>query len=438
MNFPLILCVIAIVASIVLGNKFKVNIGIIATCFAFLIGTLALDLPANTIVGYWPDVIFFFFIACGLFFAPAVANGTVDRLGKNLLYLCKGKASLVPWVIFLVSIILCALGGSAALTVCAALCFPVGMAAGLNPYMTATAIYTGGCIGCNNPFTGQQGVTIMNLIADSAGFVEEAPYWSMDVYLSRVAILVVIMVTIYFITKSYKARTVEIDAPEQYTPVQKKTLMLMIVASVIMILSMVLYLVAGKKVHLFEVLYKCCQPQSIMFIAAFIAMFMKLAPAKEFMNRLPINTALMIAGFSLLMGVSKAAGLIDFMGGLLGGNIPGWLFPAFCVLITGIMAMFCSGTAVVFPMLFPLVQPICAASGASELGMILGLTLGSLVSNFCPFTNGGAFMLAGCPDEEQKEKLTKQLLILTFASLAIAIVFAMLGFLDLFDFAWSV
>ena len=89
-------------------------------------------------------------------------------------------------------------------------------------------------------------------------------------------------------------------------------------------------------------------------------------------------------------------------------------------------------------MLFPLIQPICAASGASELGMIIGLTAGSLVSNFCPFTNGGAFMLAGCPDEKQKEQLTKQLLILTFASLGVTIILAMTGFLSIFDFAWSV
>lgn len=438
MSFPLVLCILAIVLAIVLGNVLKLNTGIIAAVFAFLIGTLTMDLTANKIIGYWPDVIFFFFMACGLFFAPAVANGTVDRLGKNLLYLCKGKSSMVPWVVFLVSIILCALGGSASLAVCAALCFPVGIAAGLNPYMTATAIYTGGCIGCNNPFTGQQGVTIMNLLADAGGFTEMAPYYSMDVYLSRVALLLIIMIVVYIATKSYKARPVEVNEPEAYTPVQKKTLILMIVASVIMIVSMILYLVAGKEVHLFAAIYKFCQPQSIMFVAALIAMIMKLAPTKEFINRLPMNTALMIAGFSLLMGVSREAGLVELMGSLLGANIPGWLFPAVCVLVAGVMAMFCSGTAVVFPMLFPLIQPICAASGASELGMIIGLTAGSLVSNFCPFTNGGAFMLAGCPDEKQKEQLTKQLLILTFASLGVTIILAMTGFLSIFDFAWSV
>ena len=438
MSFPLVLCILAIVLAIVLGNVLKLNTGIIAAVFAFLIGTLTMDLTANQIIGYWPDVIFFFFIACGLFFAPALSNGTVERLGKNMLYLCKGKASLVPWVVFLISIILCALGGSASLAVCAALFFPVGNAAALSPYIIATAIYTGGCIGCNNPFTGQQGVTIMNLLSEAGGFTEMAPYYSMDVYLSRVALLTIIMVVVYIVTKSYKATTVEIAAPEAYTPVQKKTLILMIVASVIMIVSMILYLAAGKTVHLFAALYKFCQPQCIMFVAALIAMAMKLAPTKDFMNRLPINAALMIAGFSLLMGVSKTAGLVDLLGSLLGSNIPGWLFPAVCVLISGVMAMFCSGTAVVFPMLFPLIQPICAASGASEIGMIIGLTAGSIVTNFCPFTNGGAFMLAGCPDEKQKEQLTNQLLVLTVACLVVTVILAMTGFLSIFDFAWSV
>lgn len=439
MSYQLILCIVAIIAAIIIGNVCKLNTGIVAAAFAFIIGTLTMGLTADKIVGFWPDKIFFFIIACGLFFGFAVENGTVDALGKKLLYLTNGRAALIPWIIWIIGFIVGAMGaGVASITIIGPLCFPVAAAAGINPLMTATAIMCGCIVGFNNPFTGQMGVTIMNLISDSAGYPDQAPFWSMDVWISRVVLMLLVTAVVYVITKSFKAQKVDVQKPEPMTPLQKKTLALLLTATFFMVASMLLATVFSNVAWLKSV-SRFAQPQAIMIICAIIAMLMNLADTKTVMKSLPMNTALMIAGFTLLMGVAREAGLVEAVGAALGsGAIPGWLMSSMCLLLGGIMALFCSGTAVVFPLMFPLIMPIAQATGADPLGMIIGLTAGSVVSSLTPFTTGGALVIAGCPEADAQESLSKSLIWLSVIALVVTALVSLTGFLSIFNFSWSV
>lgn len=438
MSYQLILCIIAIVAAIVIGNVCKINTGIVAAAFAFIIGSLTMGLSADTIVGYWPDRIFFFIIACGLFFGFAVENGTVNALGKSLLYLTNGRAALLPWIIWIIGFIVGAMGaGVASITIIGPLCFPVAAAAGISPLMTATAIMCGCIVGFNNPFTGQMGVTIMNLISDAAGYPDQAPFWSMDVWISRLFLMLLVTLVVYLLTKSFKAKKVAVEKPEKMTPIQRRTMILLLVATFFMVISMLLATVFSN-VSWLVTISNFAQPQAIMIICAIIAMFMRLADTGKVMKSLPMSTALMIAGFTLMMGVASEAGLVDAMSHILSSGIPGWLMTPLCALIAGIMALFCSGTAVVFPLMFPLIMPIAQATGADPLGMVLGLTAGSVVSSLTPFTTGGALVIAGCPDQKAQESLSNSLIWLSVFALIGLTLLSATGILSVFDFNWAV
>lgn len=438
MSYQLILCIIAIVAAIVIGNVCKINTGIVAAAFAFAIGSLTMGLSAVDIIGFWPDNIFYFIIACGLFFGFAVENGTVHALGRSLLYLTNGRAALLPWIIWIIGFVVGAMGaGAASITIIGPLCFPVAAAAGISPLMTATAIMCGCITGFNNPFTGQMGVTIMNLLSSSAGYPDEAPFWSMDVWISRVFLMLLVTLIVYIITKSYKAQRVEVQKPEKMTHVQRKTMVLLLVATFFMVVSMLLATVFSN-VEWLVTISNFAQPQAIMTICAIIAMFMKLAKTGDVMKSLPLSTALMIAGFTLMMSVASEAGLVDALSHVLSSGIPGWLMTPLCVLIAGVMALFCSGTAVVFPLLFPLIMPIAQATGADPLGMVLGMTAGSVVSSLTPFTTGGAFVIAGCPDQKAQESLSTSLIWLSVIALVGLTIISATGVLSLFDFNWAV
>ena len=109
----LALCIIAIIVSIVIGYKLKLNTGIIALAFAFIIGNLVMGMKINDIVAYFPTTIVFWLISIAVFFNYATENGTMEVLGKKLLFAMGGNAKMIPIAIALVSAIVGGLGAGA-------------------------------------------------------------------------------------------------------------------------------------------------------------------------------------------------------------------------------------------------------------------------------------------------------------------------------------
>ena len=95
------------------------------------------------------------------------------------------------------------------------------------------------------------------------------------------------------------------------------------------------------------------QPQIVMTFGAIIAMLMKVGPADKAVKALPVNTVLMISGFTMMMSVAQNAGLVDALAHVMSGNIPDVLLKPMFLVVAGSMSFFCSGTGVVFPLLFP-------------------------------------------------------------------------------------
>ena len=100
------LCIIAIVISILVGWKFKLNTGILAMGFAFVIGICVMGMKASAIIAFWPTTIVFYLLSISLFFNYATENGTMEVLGQKLLYAMGGNAKLVPFAIAAILMIL--------------------------------------------------------------------------------------------------------------------------------------------------------------------------------------------------------------------------------------------------------------------------------------------------------------------------------------------
>jgi di/tricarboxylate transporter len=86
------LCIIAIVISILVGWKFKLNTGIIAMGFAFVIGICVMGMKASDVINFWPTTIVFYLLSISLFFNYATENGTMNVLGQKLLHAMGGNA----------------------------------------------------------------------------------------------------------------------------------------------------------------------------------------------------------------------------------------------------------------------------------------------------------------------------------------------------------
>lgn len=81
-----------ILAALILGSRLKINIGLVALAFAFVLGTTAGGLSANGVVALFPVTLFFNFFLATFLFGFAGKNGTLKLLAAHLLYACRSVA----------------------------------------------------------------------------------------------------------------------------------------------------------------------------------------------------------------------------------------------------------------------------------------------------------------------------------------------------------
>lgn len=428
-GMALTLCMIAIVVSIVAGFKWGINTGIMAACFAFFISIFFMGGSVNTVIGYWPDSIVFFILSIALFFTYATQNGTMDAFSKRLLYLIDGRAALVPWVIYIVTFLITFSGaGMSAMSIIAPLAFPLSEAAGISPLVCAFSIICGSVAAVFNIFTGQMSVN-RTYIMDLGWSSEEAYGMAAGIWVMQIVIFTSIVLVAYIVTRSYKAKKVAVEKPEPFTPVQKRTLILVLSMCALMVVPLVLSTLIPSSKAL-QVLSRYAQPQSVMMIGALLAILAKLGDPKKVLSSLPMNTVIMIAGFSMLMNVAKDAGLVEAMGEFLGNNIPVFLLRTTFVLIGAFLSFFASGSGVVWPLMFPLVPVIAASTGINPGTLFACISAGTATSGCSPFSTGGALTLAGCTNQEQQDKLSKLLIIAALLCPILAMIFSVVGLMD--------
>ena len=105
-----LIIMIAILLAIAIGYKTKINIGLFAIVFAYLIGSFGLDLTASQVVNFWPIKIFFIIFAVTLFYNVAMVNGALEKLASHLLYACRNFPIFLPLAIFASATVIAALG----------------------------------------------------------------------------------------------------------------------------------------------------------------------------------------------------------------------------------------------------------------------------------------------------------------------------------------
>ena len=436
----IILCLIAIIASIIASNIWKLNMGLLAMGCAFIIGCLFQGQKVSTIFGYWPDNIAFFLIACCLFFGFARDNGTLEVFGNKLLWKFRHHTKMIPWVIFLICAILGYLGtGSGTIFIIAPVAYIIGEQIGIDPLLTACAVNMGYVCGGWNPWTGT-GVILYGLMEDNGLTSEVATRTYLMAYggwlIRQFIVFGLAFLYFTFIKKQRNALSKEeqqqaIKEPQPFNVIQRKTFTLIITAVVLIVIPSVLSAWFPIKNALFKNLVKLCKPQAICVIFALIASAMKLGDVKKVISKLPMNTVLMISGICFLMTIATKAGLIKTIAdGFSNLSLPNSLISPILALLAGILSIFSSATGVVCPLLFPLVPALSTATGLNPVVLYASIMAGADTTSLSPFSTAGSQLVALAPDSVQEQLIPRQLA-MTFIALAIVIILAYLGLFDI-------
>ena len=96
---------LALAISIAIGRVRKINIGLVAIPFAYIIGAFFMHIKPSDVIDLWPSHIFFAILAISLFFGFAMANGTLAEIANGLLYRFRAAPVMLPVMIFLVSVL---------------------------------------------------------------------------------------------------------------------------------------------------------------------------------------------------------------------------------------------------------------------------------------------------------------------------------------------
>jgi hypothetical protein len=94
---------VALILAIALSMTTRLNVGLAAIVFAWLIGTYVAHLGADAIVRGFPSALFLTLTGMTLLFAAAETNGTLEGLAHRAVAVARGRAALLPPMFFAIA-----------------------------------------------------------------------------------------------------------------------------------------------------------------------------------------------------------------------------------------------------------------------------------------------------------------------------------------------
>ena len=435
MNLPAIwMCIVAIVVCIVLGYKFKINVGVPGLAFAFIIGCWYMKQSVSSVVGMFPIKIVVILICSSLFYGFANHNGLMAQLGTRIMYPFRKIPWMAPIALFFTGVILGALGcGVYANTIfMTTFGFALWHQSGRNfsPLLVTLAANISSITGSGLPWA-SFGAARLGYIANVYPEMEQAVSISDRVGYLNFILSIVIYFICYFLLKGYKSGNFTMEEPKPMTKEQKRTLAVLAVAMVVLIVPGIVRQFT-KSIALFNWLNSYCDIHVVGIIGSLILILLKVADEKTVIAKsIPWNTILMAGGMACLAAVAQSAGISEWIGGMFGEGFPAWLAPPMMMFMAGFMSTFSSALSVVYPTLLPLIPGIVAATGASPVALGVCVVYGAALTGMSPFSTGGSMVLGNCPYDDVRDDLFTKMVVMTVIILIIAIIVSGTGFLNI-------
>ena len=417
--------VLAIIVSIALGYRTKINTGFFAIAFAYLIGCFVLNLKAIDVIRMWPLSIFFVIFAVSLFYNFALVNGTLEKLAAHLLYGCRQFPHLLPLAVFFAATMIAGMGAGfyTVLAFMAPITLLLCDKTNMSKMVGAMAVNYGALAGAN--FMSSQSGIIFRGLMERAGVSAESSFvYATMIFIATLIIPIVVIGGLIYFNKA-KGGTCDnlvVEKPGPFDAKQKTTLYLNVLMMAIVLIAPVMHQIfpANKTITFINSKMDIGLIASVFTV---IALLLKLGDEKKVIAMVPWSTLIMICGVGMLISVAIKAGTIKILAAWIGANIPWALVPIAMCVVGAIMSLFSSTLGVVTPALFPLVPALAASSGINPMVLFVSIVIGAQASAISPFSSGGSLTLGSCSSDEGRAELFPQLL---FRAVPIGFVAALL------------
>jgi di/tricarboxylate transporter len=294
--------------------------------------------------------------------------------------------------------------------------------ADMDKLVGAIAVNCGALSGANFMTSGS-GIIFRGLM-DDAGLPEVSFSYSMVIFITSVVFSLILIAGFRYIPKKNRniGKGKSFEKPEPFTGKQKMNLNLMI-TMVTILLAFPILKIFLPNAEMIKFINSKLDVGLVAIIFSAIALFLKLAPQKDVVAKVPWNTIIMISGVGMLINVAIKAGTIDLLASWAGSSLPIWSIPLAFSIVGASMSFFSSTLGVVAPALFPLVPILAESTGINPMILFVCIIIGAQSSAISPFSSGGSLVLGSCPSESEREEMFPRLL---FIAVPISVISATL------------
>ena len=405
---------IALAAAIILGFVLKVNVGIVAIGFAYVIGIIY-DLGASKITGGFSSSMAMTMIGVMYLFAIVSNNGTLELMAKKIAGLAGKRKFLLYIAIYAIGAIISGVGPGAipTLAIIPVLAIPIALKAGINPILLSLIGQMGAQSLRMCPIT-PEAVVVSGLMTEQGLDGSTLPaMWCL--WLTE--IVMVIAAFIFFKGWKFDEPLKDITDLEENSRFSGKQLL-----SLVGLFAMIGCVVFFKM-----------NVGLISFVVGMILVMAGCAEDKKVIKSIPWNTILLVLGVGVLMNIVKLSGGVDLLAAFIANASSAKTISPIMNGAAGVMSFFASGLGVVFPTLVPTVGGIAQNLGVNAEELMASVVIGGTIAGFTPISTAGALILAGVsqfPQVEEKysqNKMFVELFIFSIICMAIGVIMAALG-----------
>lgn len=388
-----VLSLIALLVAIALSMASKLNVGVLAMAFAWLIGTYVAGWRVEQVAAGFPSSLFLTLTGVTLLFALAECNGTLERLAHRAVGLARGRTRLIPVLLFAIAFLLSSVGPGAITTV--ALLIPMAMAvgtrAGVPRFLTALAVANGANAGNLSPISAI-GIVANTKMAEVGLGGHEGKVW-----LTNFLAHVVVMAGAYVLSGGWKLAAQSPapgDASVQVFERKHWLTMAVIGAWIAGVIGFQLSVGLAA------------------FLAASLLVLLSLADETLAMKRVPWGVIIMVCGVTVLISVLEKTGGMDLFTSLLARLASPATLNGMVAFVTGLISSWSSTAGVVLPAFLPTVPGLVEKVGGGDpLAVALSINVGSAMVDVSPLSTLGALCVATVADPADARVLFRQLLI---------------------------
>ena len=291
-----VISVAALAFAVIVSCVSSVNVGVLAIALAWIVGVYLGGLPVNTVMGGFPSQLFLTLTGVTLLFALAQSNGTLERITRHAVAICRGNRGLIPVMFFVLGAALSSMGPGNIAT--AALIAPLAMSTAVRSriplFLMAIMVGNGANAGALSPFA-PTGIIVNGLMARN-----ELPGLELQTYLYNLAAHAAVAFSGYALFGGLKLFAAgSVDAVEEVAAERFEARHWITIA---VIASLILSVVFGS-----------INVGMGAFFGAALLVLSKAADDGEAIKRMPWRVIVMVCGVTVLISLVERAQGIDLL-----------------------------------------------------------------------------------------------------------------------------